>query len=198
MIKKPLLDDLIEVCKEVYNRGLTTGAAGNVSVRIPETKYFLIKRTGSSMGRVKESDFLITDIDGNIVEGEGKPSMEINFHLGIYRQRPEIGAVIHAHPPYTVAFASSNGLLPLVTVAAKMFLKEVPNIPFAPPGSDELAKLVVEQYKREYINSVTMIEHGAITAGKDLWKAYDLMEYLEDNAKVALAMLQIKNSKFKF
>ncbi|WP_406678328.1 class II aldolase/adducin family protein [Moorella sp. ACPs] len=187
-----LREELIAVCHEVYRRGFSSGSGGNISVRIPDSNYVLIKRSGCSLGRVRAVDCILIDMDGNLVEGRGKPSKEINLHLGIYRCRPEVGAVIHAHPPYAIAFANTYGSLPLVTVSARAYLKQVPNISFAPPGSAELARLVIEQYQGTRINTITMVEHGAVTAGKDLQEAYDLMDYLEDNAKVALAMLQIK------
>ncbi|MBE3572622.1 MAG: class II aldolase/adducin family protein [Moorella humiferrea] len=187
-----LRDELIAVCHEVYRRGFSSGSGGNISVRIPDSDYVLIKRSGCSLGRVQAVDCILIDMDGNLVEGRGKPSKEINFHLGIYRCRPEVGAIIHAHPPYTIACANTYESLPLVTVSARAYLKQVPNIPFAQPGSAELARLVIEQYQGTRINTITMVEHGAVTAGKDLQEAYDLMDYLEDNAKTALAMLQIK------
>jgi L-ribulose-5-phosphate 4-epimerase len=184
---------LITICRQVYHRGLSSGAAGNISIRISGSDHVLIKRSGSSFGFVEEADFLVVDMQGNLIQGEGKPSREINFHLGIYSCRPEINAVLHAHPPYAVAFANSLGYLPLVTVSAQKILKNVPNIPYAEPGSTELAQMIIEQFKGTEIKGVTMTNHGTVTVGKDLWEAYYLADYLEDNAKVACAMSQIES-----
>lgn len=184
--------EFMAICRLVYQRGLTAGSAGNISAIIPKTEYVLIKRSGSCLGTVTDADCMVIDRDGHVIEGEGRPSIEINFHLGIYATRPDVQAVIHTHPAIVVAFTNTLGHLPLETMTAELVLQNVPNLPYAKAGSRELADLVVEAFRDYQVNTISMTNHGAVSVGSTLQQAFDRADTLEHTAQTALAMLQIQ------
>ncbi|SMB90551.1 L-fuculose-phosphate aldolase [Thermanaeromonas toyohensis ToBE] len=190
---KELKDELIEVTRKLYDRGLSSGTSGNTSARLPGMPdKVLIKASGRSFGEVGEKDFLVVNLDGEVLEGEGKPSKEIRFHLGIYRVRPEVNAVIHGHSPYATAYVTAFGGLPVVTAAAEMGLRRVAVVDFAPPGSEELAHLVIETFRDPEVKAAVLTRHGFVTVGENIRKAYYLADVLEDNAKVACLLQSLK------
>lgn len=188
-----LKQEFIQICRLVFQRNLTSGNGGNISVIIPGTQRILIKRSGGCLGTVGEEDCLVIDLDGQVIEGEGRPSMEVNFHLGIYGLRPDVGAVIHAHPPLTIAFSNTEAKVPLATSTAQMLLGEVPNVPYAHEGSPELANLVVNAFMPPHITAISMSNHGAVAVGRSLQDAFNRLDILEASAQVALAMRQLSH-----
>lgn len=188
-----LRKELIEVTRKLYDRGLSSGTSGNTSARLPGMPdKVLIKASGRSFGEVGEKDFLLVNLEGEILHGEGKPSKEIRFHLGIYRVRPEINAVIHGHSPYATAYATAFGELPVVTAAAEMGLQRVAVVDFAPPGSEELAHFVIEAFRDPEVKAAVLSRHGFVTVGENIRKAFYLADVLEDNAKVACLLRSLR------
>jgi len=188
-----LREELVEVTRKLYERGLSSGTSGNTSARLPGMPdKVLIKASGRSFGEVGKRDFLLVNLEGEVLEGEGKPSKEIRFHLGIYRVRPEINAVIHGHSPYATAYVTAFGELPVVTAAAEMGLHRVAVVDFAPPGSEELAHLVIEAFREPAIKAAVLRKHGFVTVGENIRKAYYLADVLEDNARVACILKSLK------
>lgn len=188
-----LKQELVSITRKLYDRGLSSGTSGNTSARLPGVPdRVLIKGSGRCFGEVGEKDFLLVDLEGNILEGDGRPSKEIRFHLGIYRERPEVNAVIHGHSPYATAYATTFGELPVVTAAAEAGLNRIAIVEFQPPGSEELARLVVAAFKDWDVKAAVLLRHGFVTVGPDIRKAYYLADVLEDNARVACLMAQFK------
>jgi len=178
--------DLVSVTLKVAERGWAPGSSGNTSLRLPNTNNFLIKATGESMTWTEPNAILKIDGDGKIITGVGKPSKEVRFHLGIYSKRPEVGAVIHAHPPYATSWAIAGTVFPMVTGPAKIYLKKIPMVPPAPGGSPELAKMVTEAFADESINVVLMQGHGLVAAGKTIFEAFNFVDWAEDAARAAV------------
>ena len=139
-----LRKELAEFSRRSFNRGLVSGAGGNISVRIPGTDRVLITPTNVSLGDVVPEINLLVGIDGTILENpfDLKPSKETGFHLVVYRLRPDVGAVCHVHPPYATAYSIKEKPLPLVTVNSRLILQEVPCIDCAVPGSQDLCDFV--------------------------------------------------------
>lgn len=184
--------DLVEVSKKLFARGLTSGVSGNCSVRLPgNPNQVLIKATGKCFGDVCESDFVLVDINGNLLEGDVRPSKEVRFHCGIYRVRPEVSAIVHGHSAYATAYVTAKGDMPVVTAAAEAGLNKVGIVDFALPGSEELADMVVEAFKDTSLKAGVLKKHGFVTLGQDIYKAYYLADVLEDNAKVACLIDQL-------
>lgn len=179
---------LVELSHRAYALGLVPGVSGNLSVRVPGEDRVLIKATGFSLGDMTPAHTLLVDLDGRVLEDTDlRPSKEMFFHLAIYRRRPEVGAVVHLHPPYTTAFAAVHQLPPALTGAARAFLGgKVALVPPAPSGSRELAAMVEAAFRDPGIQAAVLAEHGSITVGPDLYSAFYLSQYLEDAARTAL------------
>ncbi len=183
-----LKEELSEFSRRAFNRGLVSGAGGNISVRIPDTDRILITPSGVSLGDVEPEINILLDLEGTILEAAPglKPSKEVNFHLAVYRLRDDAMAVAHLHPPYATAFSNKGRPLPLVTVSSRVVLKDVPWVESALPGSRELYDFVCEGIRKHPgVRALLMKEHGVLTVGPDLKTAYYLTDLVEYTAKIA-------------
>jgi L-fuculose-phosphate aldolase len=186
MDEAKLREDLASVTRKIAERGWAPGSSGNTSLRIPGTNDFLIKGSGDSMIWAQPDSLLKIDSTGKILSGVGKPSKEVGFHLGIYSKRPEVGGVIHAHPPYATSWAIAGTVFPMVTGPSKVWLKKIPMVPPAPSGSVELAKMITEAFADESIRVVLMQGHGLVAAGRTIFDAFNFVDWAEDAARAAI------------
>ncbi len=188
---------LVKLAHRAYFLGLVPGISGNLSVRVPGREQIVIKATGLSMGDITVEDTLLLDFAGNVLEqSTRRPSKERYFHLAIYRQRPDAGAVAHLHPPHVLAFAAAHQLPPLLTGASRTFLGgKIALVPPAPSGSRELADLVGQAFADPKIMAAILAEHGTITIGRDLYDAFYLSQYLEDAARTALLVDRLRSGR---
>ena len=182
-----LREELVTISRRSYDRGLVPGVSGNNSVRVPGTDTMVIKSTGSCMGDMSPEDTVQMTLDGQVIDAGRRPSKEWRFHAAIYRVRPEVGAVVHLHPPYSVAFSVAGQVPPLVTAATRGHIQAVQMVDLLPAGSTELADAVTSVMNGSDLRAVLMREHGTVTVGPDLRTAYYRTEYLEDNARVAIS-----------
>ena len=180
-------DRLAKICKQLFADGLTYGASGNVSARIPGTDTCLIKPSGYRFCDLDPEHFLLVDINSReVLKGKAKPSIETPFHTKLYQQWPEAGGVVHIHPKYcTILSILGKKIVPmgLDLYGAPALAKGVPLSRFAPPGSEELADNMVEAMK-EHI-ACLMPHHGSTTIGKSIEEA-------AQNAKVLEALAQLQ------
>lgn len=180
-----LKSEIIEAGQRLYQAGLVASNDGNISARCPDGSVWCTP-SGVSKGFMSEDMLVRMDLDGNVLEaGDLKPSSEIKMHLAIYRENPEIMAVVHAHPPIATAFASAG--LPLDSAVLQetvVQLGVVPLIPYALPGSAELAGSV-SPYCRDY-NAALMEYHGATTWGESVKQALHRMESVEYYAGILM------------
>jgi ribulose-5-phosphate 4-epimerase/fuculose-1-phosphate aldolase len=183
---------IVALCHRAYAMELTPGVSGNLSARVPGHDLVVIKATGYSLGDMTEAETLLVDLDGNLVEeAAARPSKEMYFHLAIYRRRPDVGAVVHLHPPYTLVFAATHSLPPYLTGASRAFLgKGLVLIPPAPSGSKDLVRFVEEAFVNPDVKSAVLAEHGSLTVGADLYQAFYITQYLEDAARTAVLVRQ--------
>lgn len=185
--------DLANITRMAYARELSSGVSGNPSARLPgNPDLVLIKGTGKCFGEVTPEDFVLVDLDCNLISGAVKPSKEVKFHCGIYKQRPEVGAVFHGHSVYTTAYVTAKGELPFVTAAGRAMIGKAAVVEFAPAGSDELAAMVIDAFKAPDIKCCVLKTHGFVTVGPDIAKAFYMGDVLEDNAKVVCVMDTLK------
>lgn len=183
-----LRPQVIKVCRQLYNKGLIAAADGNVSVRLAGED-ILITPSGVHKGFLNEADLIVVNSEGRVLNGLGRPSSELVMHMAIYKEDQSAKAVVHTHPPWTLALSlSGNQLLPHLLIEGKMFLGEVAIVPFERPGTDALARVVVDAlYKGP---AQILAHHGAVTKGPTLRKAFELMECLEHAARItALAKM---------
>src|SRR2546426_2651342 len=191
---------LVTIAHRAYALGLVPGASGNLSARVPGEPAIVIKATGKSLGDMSAEDSLLIDLEGNVLERHPKerrrsprPSIEWRFHPAIYRRRPDVGAVVHLHPPHAAAFAAMHALPPILTDEARTFLAgKTRLIPPAPSGSKELAGVVGEAFQDPAIQAAIIAEHGTITVGPDLYAAFYMSQYLEDAARTACLVSQLR------
>ena len=176
--------EILEAGRKIYQRGLVAANDGNLSVRVGDNALW-VTPTGVSKGSMTEEMLVKVDLEGNLLEGTRRPSSETKLHLRIYRENPDVRAVIHAHPPAATAFACAG--IPLdkpIIQEAVVFLGTVPVAPFALPGSQAVADSVAP-YCREY-RALLLEYHGAVTWGETMEQAHYRMECLEQLAQVSL------------
>jgi L-fuculose-phosphate aldolase len=177
-----LKSQVCEIGKRIYEKGFVASNDGNISVRIDEDT-FLVTPTGVSKGFMTPEMLIKVDGDGNLLEGERKPTSEIKMHLRVYKERPEIKSVVHVHPPYATAFAIAGVPLDQATMPESIVtLGTIPIAEYGTPSTDELAS-AISPYILNH-NGVLLENHGALTWGDNLDQAYFLMESLEFCAKV--------------
>ena len=182
--------ELCQVGKLLYDRGYVAANDGNLSVRL-EGDRILITPSGVSKGRMTPEMLLVTDLEGHVLSGDRYPSSEIALHLEVYRRRSDVGAVVHAHPPVSTAFAvCRQGLTAPYLAELVVGLGEV-------PVTDGFAMLSTDQVPQSIVpflpdhDAVLLCNHGAVTWGTDLWSAFDRMETVEHTAKILLHVRQL-------
>lgn len=173
------------VGKLLYDRGYVAANDGNLSMKV-EPDRLLVTPSGVSKGRLTPDMLLVTDLEGNVLEGNRHPSSETKMHLAVYRGRPDVGAVVHAHPPVSTAFAvCRRGMETPYLSELVTGLGAVPCTPsFAMLSTDQVPRSV-EPYLADHC-AVLLANHGALTWGEDLWEAFDRMETVEHTAKILL------------
>ncbi len=182
-------EKIVEIGRRLYQRGYVAANDGNLSVRLGEG-LFAVTVTGVSKGFMTADDVVIVNGTGDLVEGGllneiGKPTSELQLHLAIYARRSDVNAICHAHPSYATVFASCGLELPrpfLPEVVVNLG-RQIPLIPYAAPGSGELAEKVAIASERA--NALLLANHGAVTVGENLPQAWFRMETLEHYAQVA-------------
>jgi L-fuculose-phosphate aldolase len=182
VVELALRNDIVRVCRRLYERGLIAGGEGNVSARL-EDGNILVTPSGASKIDVSESDLVIVNPDGKPVAGSGRASSELGMHLRIYRLRPDVGAVVHAHPPFATAFAvAGEDLMAPVLPEILVLIGGVPLVPYATPGSQALAA-AIEPFLPHH-DAFLMANHGATAYGSTLSIAHQRMESLEHAARI--------------
>ena len=178
-------DEIVLVCRRLYERGLVAGPDGNVSVR-QEDGSILVTPSGLSKVDVTPDDLVVVTLDGRVREGRHAPSSELRMHLRIYQRRPDVDAVVHAHPPAATGFAvAGEAFVAPVLPEVILQLGEVPLVPYATPGSDALAD-AFEPFLASH-DGFLMANHGATTVAPTLTTALQRMESLEHAARILLA-----------
>ena len=169
------------VCVE---NGLIRSSDGNISIRLDADR-FLITPSGLYKRRLKRKQILIVDGKGQLIRGKGplKPSSELLMHLEAYRQREDIGAVLHAHPPYSTALTIAGIPFPENIVPEVVaLLGEVATAPYAIPGTQDLARSISDPIKTH--DAVLLSNHGSLTVGKTLELALIALERMEFAAQL--------------
>lgn len=169
---------IIHICQELHERSLVSAYGGNVSIRMPNK--IIITPKGSSLSELTEDDLVVIDIDGDVLFSTHEPSSEVLLHLNIYKNRPDVHAIIHTHPQMVTSFAYRNTPIKMLTRESRTYLKEVPIVPYYPSGSKELAE-AVSPYIKDH-DAIMLENHGLVTVGQDIYKAYNLAELTEETA----------------
>ena len=184
MSLESLRADIVEIGRRMYARGYTASNDGNISVRIGPDRLLMTPKSVCK-GFMTPDMMCVTDLDGKKVSGDRDPSSEALMHLEVYRQRPDVNAVVHAHPPMATGFAVAGIPLDRAVLAEVLTtLGSIPLAEYATPSTAELPEAV-----RRYIKAhdgMLLANHGALTVGADLFSAYYKMETIEHFAHISL------------
>ena len=173
---------LCRVGKLLYDRGYVAANDGNLSVRTEEGIW--MTPSGVSKGRMTPDMMVLVDLEGNILSGTRFPSSEAPLHLEVYRRRKDVGAVVHAHPPVSTAFAACRKGLeePLLAELVVGLGGRVPLAPYATLSTPAVPESIVP-FVADY-HAVLLANHGAVAWGADLWSAFDRLETVEHTARI--------------
>ena len=175
---------IVEVGRRLYARGYTASNDGNISVRLDDARLLMTPKSVCK-GFMDVGMMCITDLDGRKLAGDRDPSSEMQMHLEVYRQRPDVEAVVHAHPPTATGFAVAGIPLDRAVLAEVVTtLGSVPIADYATPSTKELPEAVRKYVKAH--DGMLLANHGALTLGADLFSAYYKMETIEHFAKISL------------
>ena len=167
-----LRKQFVDIGKRIWERNYVAANDGNITVRLND-KEILTTPTGVSKGFMTTEDMVVVDMNGKVVGGNKKPSSEVFMHLQVYKDRPDVNSVCHAHPPYATGFAVAGlpldqCVLPEVIIA----LGNIPIVEYGTPGTEEFYKPVVKLLP-DY-DAFLLANHGALTVGADILNAYHL------------------------
>ena len=185
-------DSICRLAKSLFDRGLTIGSSGNISVRLDDG--WLMTPTGSSMGNLDPNEISKLDLSGNLISGNN-PTNESFLHIAMYDERPDSRAVVHLHSTHSVAVScladiDKENVLPPITAYYVMKIGTLPLVPYFPPGDINLAKAVKEMASDHH--AVLLANHGPVVAGKTLEEAVYAIEELEETARLFLLLKNMK------
>ncbi|ABP95101.1 MULTISPECIES: class II aldolase/adducin family protein [Metallosphaera] len=190
---------LVLSVRTMYWRGMVSNAGGNQSARLPGSDKIWITPSGYPRSELEPEDLVQIDLDGNVIKGDLRPSIEVNMHLQVYKNRPDVNAVIHAHPPYTMG-AALSGYLEITHGEAAAILGDIKIIPYSHPGTVELARNVGEAVRGEGAKVpriVILMNHGIISVGACVHEARAFAEIMEEWSRFNVASLALGGIKYK-
>lgn len=174
-VERELKEQIIAVTTELYHDHCVTAGGGNISARVPGTNRIWITPSGKFKGALVPEDLICVDVDGNVLIGTEKPSVETPFHTFIYRSRPDVGGVVHTHAPYATAIGLCETCFSAFHMSSYA-LQHIPLVPYGSPGP-ELGKLVAERIGNN--NAAFLQHHGVVTVAKDVRSAANLTQMIE-------------------
>jgi L-fuculose-phosphate aldolase len=182
--ERELRQDIVDVGRLIYQKGWVAANDGNISVRL-DAERVLCTPTGVSKGMMAPDDLIVCDMKGNKLQGRKERTSEIAMHLTVYNLRPDVRAVVHAHPPVATGFATAGralneALLPEVIIG----LGCVPLAAYGLPGTPALTEPMLPLIPK--YDAILMANHGAVCYGEDVYKAFFKMETVEHYARIAL------------
>ena len=185
--------ELVQFSHWLSRLGFTPGTSGNLSARLDESR-ILVTPTGMSKGLVEAADMVIVDLKGNLLAGTRNVTSEICMHLAVYGSRPDVAAVVHAHPATATGFAcSGRALNQMLCQEAVMTLGCIPLAPYATTGTQDVATSM-SPYLAAH-DAILLANHGAVSYGSTLLESFMKMETLEHLAQVALVAHQIGSAQ---
>ena len=186
--EQALKQEIVLICRMMHQKNLIAGMDGNVSVKCGG--HLLTTPSGLNKGFLQADQIIMVDFEGRVVRGEGQPTSELAMHLAVYRLRPEVEVVIHAHPPLVTAFSIAGiSLEEFVLPEVVMTLGLIPTATYATPTTEAVPDSIQGLIGR--YDALVLERHGALTVGRDLMDAYNKMEKLEHSALVIYSALQL-------
>ena len=175
---------------DLQKHGLVVGTSGNASARDPETNLVVTKPSGMDFHQLTPENLVVVDLDGNVVEGDLKPSVDIPSIVYVLKRRDDVHGVVHTHSPYATTFAIRGEEIPILTTThSALFGVPVPVSDYATIGEEEIGEQILNHVGDG--TAVLVRSHGVFTIGKDVNRALRSAMYVEESAEVAhLAMLR--------
>ncbi|MGE5631108.1 MAG: class II aldolase/adducin family protein [Caulobacteraceae bacterium] len=190
MLLEGLREKVIEISLKAQKEKLVPLTMGNFSARDKETGYICITPSGMEYDKLKASDIVVADVQGNVIDGSRKPSIETPLHCAVYRKRNDVFGVSHTHSAFATAWASCNESIPIVVAElAALIGGPVECAPYKPMGSIELAETAAECLKDRH--AILLANHGVLAAGPDIDAAFANSVVVEEGAKIAYYAKQI-------
>ena len=184
---------MVIACHRLYERGYVTATDGNLSARLPNGN-ILITPASLNKGQVGESDLVEVTASGSAVTLSGTPSSELHMHLFVYGRRPDVNAVVHAHPPYATGFATARVPLPDALLPEVILeLGSIPLADYATPSTDEVAASLAPFILNA--NAALLANHGVITFGTNIDEAYFRMEKIEHASHILFVARELGGGK---
>lgn len=191
--QEEIKQDICEVGRRLYNKGYVVSNDGNISVRVGDNEIW-VTPASVSKGFMTPDMMVKVDLDGKVLEGTWRPTSELPMHLRVYRERPDVSAVVHAHPPYATSYAVAG--IPLdkyILPEAVIYIGHVPIARYGTPATEEIPDAVAEVVQD--CDAMLLESHGALTYGHELFYAYNKMESLEFYAQVSFISRQLGGAR---
>ena len=183
MLHEQIRTNIVRHCRAMLQAGLTTGAGGNISARMPEHGHVCMSPTGIPYDNMRPADVPVVDMRGAAIDGDRKPSSELPMHLAVYAVRDDVNAIVHTHSPFAATFACLREPIPAVHYLVGFAGTHVPVAPYATYGTPELADGAVKTLGGEF-QAVLLANHGLLAVGPSLERAYAIAEEIELVARI--------------
>jgi len=178
-------DALIWSAKRCFDLRLQTNAGGTLSVKLSSAEAIVIKPSGIGFNECTRDNLQVVHLDGTIEPSPFKPSKDLDFHLDLYRIRPDIQAIVHCHSPLATGYASAGIEIPCLTVQTIEKIDRLPLIPLSPQGGPQTEAEISRVFRDPKVVAAVLANHGSIGVGATLTKAQNLAEIIEETAHIA-------------
>ena len=179
------MDELIACARRCFDLRLQTNSGGNLSVRLTSSDAIVIKPSGIGFNECTRENLQVVHLDGTIEPSPYRPSKDLGFHLGLYRIREDIRAIVHCHSPWATGYASAGLEIPCMTVQTVEKIGRMPLIPLSPRGGPQTEQEINPVFRDPGVVAAVLANHGTIGVGKSLLAAQYLAEIIEETAQAA-------------
>lgn len=191
MTYKAIREKLFDTVMKAKTAGLIRLSAGNLSVRT-EDGFAAITPSGIKYDVLKPEDLTVVDLDGNVIDGDKKPSSETPMHTAILKQLPKVGAVCHTHSPYAITFAAAGMDVPVISLELYMVGAPIPVAPWVCPGTPEAGEVTVRIFEKNPDLRVCLLRnHGLVAIGQNLEEAFEFAYDAEVGMQIYYQALQL-------
>lgn len=188
-------DDMILAASRAYTRGIQTGSGGNFSARVPGKDLMILKSSGGSFMDANRKNLLITDFEGNVISGKGKPTREAKLHGLIYKIAPNVNGIMHCHAPWSISWASTKKSLDEVTLHTQLkFGCSIETLDVKAPivGKEDFHLVETLFEKTPELPAFLLVDHGIVAVGDNIINAEHNAELVEETAMIALLKACVK------
>lgn len=174
---------VVEAGREIFERKLTVGTWGNISIRAEDKNRCVITPSGMDYMKLEPEDIVVVDLEGNVIEGKRRPSTEIAMHCEIYKKREDVNAIVHTHPIFSsILSVLGEDLPPIIEDMVMLLGDRIRVTEYALPGGKELALKATEALGKN--NAVILANHGSVCVGSDIKRALTACDVLEKSAQI--------------